>query len=71
MFFLILLFKVLILKKIPTYNVQMKKGAISFFPVAAFFFYLGLDENNDYLRFYHGMWHFTVSLWGYYLYIIL
>lgn len=30
------------------------------------FFYLGLDDRNDYLRIFHGAWHICASIFGYY-----
>ena len=39
----------------------------SFMSIAAVFFVLGLDENKDYLRFYHGMWHCFVGISSVYL----
>jgi predicted membrane channel-forming protein YqfA (hemolysin III family) len=36
------------------------------FALGLFFFYLGLDDANDYLRIYHGIWHICASVFGYY-----
>ena len=30
------------------------------------FFWIGLDDSNDYLRIGHGLWHVFASLFGYY-----
>eukprot|EP01135_Chromosphaera_perkinsii_P000141 Nk52_evm37s32 gene=Nk52_evmTU37s32 len=35
--------------------------------IAIFFFYLGLDDRNDYLRIYHGLWHFFIGAAGYFM----
>lgn len=35
--------------------------------VALIFFALGLDEEKDYMRIYHGLWHFLAGLGGYLL----
>ncbi|KAL8454446.1 hypothetical protein Emed_000167 [Eimeria media] len=40
-------------------------GAGFSLPVAFAFFLLGLDDNSDYLRLKHGMWHAMVSLTGF------
>ena len=45
----------------------LKKGLLYLF-VAIFSFYKGLDEYADYLRFWHGMWHLSVSASFFHLY---
>ena len=34
---------------------------------AFYFFYRGLDDYNDYLRFYHGMWHLFISFFAFWM----
>jgi predicted membrane channel-forming protein YqfA (hemolysin III family) len=48
------------------YNRRNMTIAIFPFCVGLFFFYLGLDEKNDYLRLLHGAWHFCAGIFGYY-----
>jgi hypothetical protein len=43
--------------------------AIVPFSAGLFFFYLGLDDANDYLRIFHCCWHVCASLFGYYCFI--
>ncbi|KAN0011855.1 hypothetical protein ACTFIU_007426 [Dictyostelium citrinum] len=40
-----------------------------FFGVAAFFFARGLDDNNDYLRINHGIWHFFIGISFYFIFL--
>ena len=40
---------------------MMKRGLI-ILGIGLFFFYQGLDEIKDYLRFYHGIWHMFVGI---------
>lgn len=53
-----------------TYKVQYKKKdltiGLTFLLIGLIFFYLGLDDANDYLRAYHGLWHVCASVFGYY-----
>lgn len=35
--------------------------------IAFLFFYKGLDDHNDYLRFYHGLWHLFVGIFSFYV----
>ena len=46
----------------PYYPIKkvVKRGLIVL-GVGLIFFYLGLDEFNDYLRIWHGIWHLHVS----------
>jgi predicted membrane channel-forming protein YqfA (hemolysin III family) len=37
-----------------------------FLCVGLFFFVDGLDDDNDYLRLSHGIWHLSASVFGYY-----
>ncbi|EGC32626.1 hypothetical protein DICPUDRAFT_38112 [Dictyostelium purpureum] len=42
---------------------------IGFFFVAAFFFVRGLDDDNDYLRINHGIWHFFIGVAFYFIFL--
>lgn len=42
-------------------------GAALALPLALTFFALGLDDNADYLRLKHGMWHVMISLTGFFV----
>lgn len=49
------------------YNKKMHRLAlVGLFP-ALFCFYNGLDEFQDYLRFYHGFWHFFVGVSSFFI----
>lgn len=50
----------------PNLNYKMFVKGTSIMCIAFFFFKLGLDDNNDYLRIYHGMWHLTVGFASFY-----
>jgi predicted membrane channel-forming protein YqfA (hemolysin III family) len=41
---------------------------LAFMAIALFFFVRGLDDDNDYLRFNHGLWHLFVGISFYFLY---
>lgn len=43
--------------------------AIVPFVIGLFFFYLGLDDPNDYLRMFHWIWHVCASTFAYYCFI--
>jgi hypothetical protein len=50
-------------------NIVNKKAvqrAILCVIIGVYCFYKGLDEFNDYLRFYHGMWHLAAGAFSFY-----
>ena len=49
-----------------TYNMRNMLIALSFIGFGVFFFLLGLDDANDYLRGYHSMWHICAAIFGYF-----
>lgn len=51
---------------------QQKPLAIGFayLAVALVFFVLGLDDDNDYLRIYHSLWHYFIGISTFYLWQI-
>ena len=54
-------------KRKPSYNKKMHVyGTIGILP-AFFCFYYGLNEFQDYLRFFHGCWHFFVGVSSFYI----
>ena len=42
--------------------------ALVFLTIGVLFYLDGLDDANDYLRFSHGMWHLSVSVFGWYVF---
>lgn len=48
------------------YNKRNMLIALIFVVFGVFFFLLGLDDANDYLRAYHGMWHICAAIFGYF-----
>jgi len=54
---LILVFKSVVVGKLPTVNPYFLKRALFWQSVGFFFFYLGLDERRDPYRLFHGCWH--------------
>jgi hypothetical protein len=49
------------------YNMYYLKRGGTYLGIAIFFFILGLDDENDYLRIYHGLWHTFGSIASFYL----
>ena len=50
-------------KRFPTYkNKKMFNKGFGWMLVGVFCFVMGLDEFKDYLRFFHGCWHFVVGI---------
>jgi len=62
--FYIFIFAIVILirKRIPYINSRNAKIGFGLLAIGIFFFKLGLDETNDYLRCYHGLWHLFIGL---------
>ncbi len=61
------LVKMVILKKFLPYRaVPFTLGIVALFVGFAFFF-LALDDDHDFLRIYHGMWHMSVGSASYFL----
>jgi predicted membrane channel-forming protein YqfA (hemolysin III family) len=56
-----------ITKRIPSFNHNVWYG-LTLGTIALVFFVRGLDEDNDYLRINHGLWHFFVGLAIYFVY---
>lgn len=50
----------------PRYNTRKMMVASVLFCIAMFFFTLGLDDEHDYLRIYHGFWHMFIGFSFYY-----
>ena len=46
----------------PTFAATEVKVGLAIVAVAAFFFSRGLDEDNDWIRLNHGLWHFFIAL---------
>ena len=65
-FIFIMIGKFIRRRRIPNYNPKMKKIAFPIFCFAILCFLKGTDEFNDYLRFFHGMWHLFVGIGGFY-----
>ena len=40
--------------------------AMIFLTIGTLFYFDGLDDENDYLRFSHGMWHLSVAVFGWF-----
>jgi len=45
---------------LPAKKYYLQRGLILFF-IGIFAFYKGLDEYNDYLRIWHGIWHLAIG----------
>lgn len=54
-------------KRLPSYNRKMSRKGYVCLLAAIACFSLALDEFNDYLRFFHGCWHFFVGASSFYL----
>jgi Protein of unknown function (DUF3522) len=66
LYFILFILKVLFVRR-PRFNgYYIKRGACMLF-IAIFFFSKGLDENTDYLRINHGMWHCFVGISSFFL----
>jgi predicted membrane channel-forming protein YqfA (hemolysin III family) len=63
----LLIFFVSLLQRRPRFNVAMLWKGLSLLGLAIVFFVLGLDDANDYLRIWHGLWHATISVSLFYL----
>ncbi len=42
--------------------------SLVFLTIGVLFYLDGLNDANDYLRFSHGMWHLSVSVFGWYVF---
>lgn len=51
---------------LPRYDYGMMKRGMGFLAVGIFFFVKGLDEETDYLRIHHGLWHAFLGIASYY-----
>ena len=51
----------------PKFKKNMLKKSMVIFIIALFMFAFGLDENNDYLRIYHSLWHFLGGISIFYI----
>lgn len=49
------------------YNRKMNRFGLIALMTGIFCFYLGLDEFKDYLRFFHGCWHFFVGVSSFFI----
>ena len=65
--FFILLGLSLVLRGKGKYNYYALKRGWILLSIACVFFYFGLDDDNDYLRIFHGMWHTFGNLASFYL----
>lgn len=52
----------------PRFNNQIIRKALFFLVIAFYCFARGLDDKNDYLRFWHGCWHFFGAIGLFYFY---
>lgn len=57
----IVIYLVRIKRRLPRINRVMLVRGLSLMSIGVCFFVLGLDEDFDHFRLYHGMWHTTVS----------
>eukprot|EP01112_Ceratiomyxa_fruticulosa_P009646 TRINITY_DN2525_c0_g1_i1.p1 TRINITY_DN2525_c0_g1~~TRINITY_DN2525_c0_g1_i1.p1 ORF type:complete len:232 (+),score=23.99 TRINITY_DN2525_c0_g1_i1:219-914(+) len=66
---LLLIAKLLYNRKVPAWikSTSFRIGLL-LLVVAVFFFVRGLDDDNDYLRINHGLWHFFIGLSFYFLF---
>jgi len=55
----------------PNYNWRNFKIGLGIMLIAVVFFAKGLDDRNDYLRLYHSLWHFFVTISSYWLWQIV
>lgn len=61
--------KLYISKERPQGNLRNTLFAFGFGSIAGFFFYKGLNDAADYLRIYHGLWHFFAGISIYFFYL--
>ena len=52
---------------LPWYNKKAMYHAFALMCISLIFFYKGLDDLNDYLRIWHGLWHVFIGLTSFYL----
>jgi len=56
-----------ILKGVPRVNKEMLLRGLFFLIIAIIMFIFGLDDEKDYLRIYHSLWHFFIGIATFYL----
>ncbi|KYQ89287.1 hypothetical protein DLAC_09947 [Tieghemostelium lacteum] len=68
--FFLMILQHLYKRKVPewVYNREFHYG-LGLLAIAAVFFVRGLDDDNDYLRINHGIWHFFVGFAFYYIFL--
>lgn len=59
-----------ILSGVPKVNKEMLYRGFFFLSIAVVMFVFGLDDDNDYLRIYHSLWHFFIGIATFYLWQI-
>jgi hypothetical protein len=52
---------------LPEFNKEAVKKALTILVIAISMFVKGLDDENDYLRFYHSLWHVAIAISSYYI----
>ncbi len=57
----------IIIYGLPEYNKKTMLHAGMFMCISLIFFYIGLDDLNDYLRIWHGLWHVFIGMTSFYL----
>jgi len=67
LFVSILLITLIVRPRKPTYNKRMAFTAFLFGSFATVGFAKGMDEDTDYLRMYHGMWHLMIGIFSFYI----
>ena len=66
--FLIWFFVRIIKYGLPKYNKDALKYGSCFFIIAIICFIKGTDDENDYLRIFHGLWHCFISISFFYIF---
>jgi hypothetical protein len=51
----------------PVFNREALKKGLTFLVIAFSMFVKGLDDENDYLRIYHSLWHVLIAISSYYI----
>jgi predicted membrane channel-forming protein YqfA (hemolysin III family) len=69
--FVAILFIKIAMREPTKYNREQTKLGLFFMVFAVTCFILGLDDDNDYLRIYHGFWHLFGSIANFYLWQVI
>ena len=66
LFFTLMIFKIIFIRR-PRINFYYLNRGLMLMGLAIYFFINGLDDENDYLRINHGLWHCFASLSSFYM----